>query len=175
MNYVQFHICIMLQTGWPGSSLTHLLLRRLSLGLAWLRLGLGLGLNLGLSLDLSLGLRCSFGLSLSLRCRLSLALRSALAQDPRRDDLVQNAVLAHTRVDVMAVEMGRSEFRTKSTVGIMLNDCVIDTLVVGGPAFNSRQIRPGATILKIDGKPVSPENITTHLIGVDIPGSEVAC
>ena len=88
---------------------------------------------------------------------------------------LQNAVLAHTRVNVMAVEMGRSEFRTKSTVGIMLNDCVIDTLVVGGPAFNSRQIRPGATILKIDGKLVSPENITTHLIGVDIPGSEVAC
>ena len=86
---------------------------------------------------------------------------------------LQNAVLAHTRVDVMAVEMGRSEFRTNSTVGIMLNDCVIDTLVVGGPAFNSRQIRPGAMILKIDGKLVSPENITTHLIGVDIPGSEV--
>ena len=69
--------------------------------------------------------------------------------------------------------MGKSDFRTKSTVGIMLNDCVVDNLVVGGPAFNSRQIQPGDSILKIDGKAVSPDNILTHLVGPDIPGSTV--
>jgi hypothetical protein len=45
--------------------------------------------------------------------------------------------------------------------------------LASGPAFNSRQIKAGDTILKIDNKAVSPENILTHLVGVDVPGSSV--
>ena len=63
---------------------------------------------------------------------------------------------AHCARARLQVDIGKSYFRTKSTVGIMLNDCVVDNLVVGGPAFNSRQIQQGDSILKIDGKAVSP-------------------
>jgi C-terminal processing protease CtpA/Prc/predicted nucleic acid-binding Zn-ribbon protein len=104
-------------------------------------------------------------------------------------------------------------FRTKSTVGIMLNDCTVENIVVGGPAFISRAVANGDTILKIDGNTATPgtallvndgalrlnpkpcldrsvecsasappnmcdnivcaDNILQHLVGSDVPGSQV--
>ena len=46
-------------------------------------------------------------------------------------------------------------------------------MVVGGPAFNCRRIHEGDTILSIDGKTVTNDNIMTSLVGLDLPGSAV--
>ena len=64
----------------------------------------------------------------------------------RLGSLLLLAVLCSTRVG----------FRTKSTVGIMLNDCTVENIVVGGPAFISRAVANGDTILKIDNTAVTP-------------------
>ena len=40
-----------------------------------------------------------------------------------------------------------------------------------GPAYNSRALGLGDTIVKVDGQPVSPENFQKLLVGTDKPGS----
>ena len=67
-----------------------------------------------------------------------------------------------------------SGFRTKSTVGMMLNGCVIDSLVVGGPGYNCGQLDRGDVILKVDGDTVTKDDILDALIGADVPGSEMS-
>ena len=98
------------------------------------------------------------------------ARHSALVEECKR---LQNNALQATQVDVMHVDMGKSEFRNRSTVGLQLDGCVVDNLVVGGPAFNCRQIHEGDTILKIDGKSVTDDTIMSCLVGPDLPGSAV--
>ena len=58
-------------------------------------------------------------------------------------------------------------------MGIIMNGTTIDLTVVGGPAYNSKQLEPGDIILNVDGKKATEENIKELLIGKDIPGSEV--
>ena len=55
----------------------------------------------------------------------------------------------------------------------MLLGTMIDNLVVGGPAYNSRQLHHGDIILKVDGIPVTQANIHEVLVGHDMPGSPV--
>lgn len=66
-----------------------------------------------------------------------------------------------------------TDFRTRSTVGIMLNGCQIDNMVVGGPAWNSHQLEHGDEILKVDGRTVDADDILDGLVGNDLPGSTV--
>lgn len=66
-----------------------------------------------------------------------------------------------------------SAFRTRSTVGMMLADRVIDNMVVGGPAFNSQVLAKGDTIVKVDGFEVDADNHLEMIIGSDVPGSVV--
>ena len=56
-------------------------------------------------------------------------------------------------------------------IGIMLLGTMIDNLVVGGPAYNSRQLHHGDIILKVDGIPVNQNNIHEIMVGNDSPGS----
>ncbi len=100
----------------------------------------------------------------------SLARHSALVEECKR---LQTNALQATQADVMHVDMGKSEFRNRSTVGLQLDGCVVDNMVVGGPAFNCRRIHEGDTILSIDGKTVTNDNIMTSLVGLDLPGSAV--
>ena len=65
-------------------------------------------------------------------------------------------------------------FRTRSTVGMMLNGCVVEFLVVGGPAYNSGQLDRGDTVLKVNDTPVTTETILQALVGEDTPGSELS-
>jgi C-terminal processing protease CtpA/Prc len=55
----------------------------------------------------------------------------------------------------------------------MLLGTMIDNLVVGGPAYNSRQLHHGDVILKVDGVPVTQTNIHEVMVGSDIPGSPI--
>jgi hypothetical protein len=53
----------------------------------------------------------------------------------------------------------------------MLHGTKIENTLIGGPAFGL--LKKGDILIKIDGQPVSEENILTALRGSDIPGSKV--
>lgn len=53
----------------------------------------------------------------------------------------------------------------------MLHGTKIENTLIGGPAFGL--LKKGDMLIKIDGQPVSEENILTALRGSDIPGSKV--
>jgi C-terminal processing protease CtpA/Prc len=55
----------------------------------------------------------------------------------------------------------------------MMNGTTVDNMVIGGPAYNSRQISTGDVILKVNGSSATKENILDLLVGNDIPGSPV--
>jgi S1-C subfamily serine protease len=55
----------------------------------------------------------------------------------------------------------------------MLLGTTIDNLVVGGPAYNSRQLFRGDVISKVDGVPVTQSNVHEAIVGNDVPGSQV--
>ncbi len=55
----------------------------------------------------------------------------------------------------------------------MLSGTTIDNIVVGGPAFNSKQLARGDVILQVNGIPATPANIYDLLVGDDRPGSTV--
>jgi hypothetical protein len=57
---------------------------------------------------------------------------------------------------------------------MILNGCVLDSLVVGGPGFNSGQLDRGDVVLKVDNVDVNRDNILDALVGDDTPGSEIA-
>ena len=55
----------------------------------------------------------------------------------------------------------------------MMNGTMIENMVVGGPAYNSKQLEHGDVILEVDGQEAKNENIFEVLIGCDVPGSAV--
>ena len=54
-----------------------------------------------------------------------------------------------------------------------MNGTTIELTVVGGPAYNSKELEPGDTILKVDGQTATEANVKELLIGDDKPGSAV--
>lgn len=70
-------------------------------------------------------------------------------------------------------EQSAAGFKTKTTVGVMLASGVIDNMVVGGPAYNSRQLDKGDLVVEIDGKQVANENLSQLLVGSDVAGTPV--
>jgi len=72
-----------------------------------------------------------------------------------------------------ATQSPASGFRTRSTVGMMINGCVLDSLVVGGPGYNCGQLDRGDIVLKVDNAVVASTTILAALIGDDLPGSDV--
>jgi len=60
----------------------------------------------------------------------------------------------------------------KSTVGIMFTSHgEVENLMVGGPAYLSRKVLRGDFIIEVDGKPVYSWNLSSAIIGDDLPGS----
>ncbi len=55
----------------------------------------------------------------------------------------------------------------------MLLGTMVDNLVVGGPAYNSRQLHHGDVIVKVDGISITASNIHEVMVGDDIPGAPV--
>ena len=87
---------------------------------------------------------------------------------------VKEQIHETVHADIFSVpHNSRTLFRNKSTVGIMLHDCTVDGLVIGGPAFLSKAIEKGDVIVKIDNKETSAETILSDLVGSDLPGSTV--
>jgi hypothetical protein len=64
---------------------------------------------------------------------------------------------------------------TRTSVGISYEEKtgVVTQVLVGGPAFNSRKVAKGDTIVGIDGHSVDGKSIFDRLIGSDKPGSVV--
>ncbi len=54
---------------------------------------------------------------------------------------------------------------------MLLNGTTIVDTIIGGPGYNSRQLTSGDVIMKIDGIPVTSANITSAMIGGDVPGA----
>jgi hypothetical protein len=57
--------------------------------------------------------------------------------------------------------------------GMILDGTVIDSMVVGGPAFNTGQLDRGDEILSINRETASEANLHVLLVGSDAPGSSV--
>ena len=55
----------------------------------------------------------------------------------------------------------------------MIKGVVIDNLLTGGPAANSKKMEKGDTILRVDGKSCTSDNVLHLLRGEDVPGSLV--
>ena len=55
----------------------------------------------------------------------------------------------------------------------MLNGTVVQSILIGGPAFNSSQLDTGDVVIGVDGCKVSEDNIASHLTGNDTAGSTV--
>lgn len=58
-------------------------------------------------------------------------------------------------------------------VGVMFASGVIDSMVVGGPAYNSRHLDKGDVVVEIDGNAVTSDNLSQLLVGCDVAGSAV--
>lgn len=58
-------------------------------------------------------------------------------------------------------------------VGLLLQGCTVDQLVVGGPAYNSGELDKGDEIVRVDGVAVDTDTLLKTLIGADAPGSTV--
>jgi C-terminal processing protease CtpA/Prc len=56
---------------------------------------------------------------------------------------------------------------------MILDGTVIDSMVVGGPAYNTGQLDRGDIILRINHEPVAEDNLHALLVGTDSPGSTV--
>ena len=66
-----------------------------------------------------------------------------------------------------------SKFSSRATVGVMFHGNIIESMVVGGPAFNCQELDRGDELLRVDGQPVTDQNRHMLLIGSDLPGSQV--
>jgi len=68
-----------------------------------------------------------------------------------------------------------STYTKQTTVGLTYDDKlgVIQSVVIGGPAWTSKQVFGGDTIISVDGVRVDPAAILDKLTGTDLPGSLV--
>ena len=90
-------------------------------------------------------------------------------------------LVKHDVLDVQSKSVTSSiEFATRSTVGLVLEDNVIHSLVTGGPAWNSGLLGKGDEIIAVDGQNmVSRFNLTSYehlanaLKGSDVAGTRV--
>jgi hypothetical protein len=71
-------------------------------------------------------------------------------------------------------EQDATGLHNRTTLGILLNCCIIDRLVLGGPAWKSKFFKIGDEIDKVDGIRADRANIHELLIGNDVPGSSVS-
>jgi hypothetical protein len=78
--------------------------------------------------------------------------------------------------DVLKVQKSQPTLEagaSKSTVGLMLEGCKIDNMLIGGPAHNSGELDKGDLIIAVDDVPVTPDTVHQRLLGKDVPGSFV--
>jgi chromosome segregation ATPase len=76
---------------------------------------------------------------------------------------------------VLDTDNTAAPIKNQTTVGIAFDGktCVIENVLVGGPAFNSKKVFKGDKIVSIDSVPVEGKDIIPRLKGSDAPGSVV--
>jgi hypothetical protein len=86
-----------------------------------------------------------------------------------------NDLLKALQTDLLSVPTATfsSKFSSRATVGVMFHGNIIESMVVGGPAFNCQELDRGDELLRVDGQPVTEQNRHRLLIGSDLPGSQV--
>jgi len=62
---------------------------------------------------------------------------------------------------------------SKATVGLMLDGCAIDNLLIGGPGHKCGALKKGDIIVAVDNQPVDSDNVLDSIVGSDTPGSSV--
>ena len=55
----------------------------------------------------------------------------------------------------------------------MISGTTVDNLLVGGPAYSSKQLSQGDVILQVDSVEATPSNIVDLLVGNDSPGTPI--
>jgi len=94
-------------------------------------------------------------------------------------DVIHTEVLAAPHDVANARASGGSPFaaarQTVTTVGLMIQNQIIENILIGGPAMISRQLTRGDEILKVDGRDVAkdPDSLAGRLVGSDVPGTLV--
>jgi len=69
--------------------------------------------------------------------------------------------------------VGNEAQTDKSTVGLMVQGCVVHSTLAGAPAALCGRFQKGDRVAAIDGTPATPNNIIPLLVGSDKPGSIV--
>jgi len=81
------------------------------------------------------------------------------------------------KTDVLTVETVQitktNDLAHVSTIGVICSGVVVENTLLGGPAWDSGLIITGDKILAVDGAPATGQNVTTLLVGEDVPGSIV--
>ena len=58
-------------------------------------------------------------------------------------------------------------------VGLMMRGLVIESTIMGGPAYASQRLGPGDVVLRVDDQIATEVNVALLLVGNDKPGSKV--
>ena len=85
-------------------------------------------------------------------------------------------ILAIVDADVLGVKQEhfvRPAHETRSKVGLMLKNCVVDNVLAGSPASMSKKFLRGDTVVEIDGVLATKDNVIELLVGDDVPGTIV--
>ena len=85
----------------------------------------------------------------------------------------QVADMHHSPFHQVSEARSTQTFSSRTTVGLTLKGSTIVGLVVGGPAFLCGKLNIGDVIVKVDGTPVTTDNLHELLLGTDCPGSSV--
>jgi hypothetical protein len=84
-------------------------------------------------------------------------------------------LLPYAYAHVRGAEVFSSAFATKATLGVILSDRKIDSMVIGGPAFLSGKLAKGDEVMQVDGIECPTfEMLHAYLTGSDTPGSIVS-
>ena len=103
--------------------------------------------------------------------------RASWLPPPGLEDSISacDELLAELQSDMLSVPTATfsSKFSTRATLGVMFHGNIIESMVVGGPAFNCQKLDRGDELLCVDGTDVDDSNRNRLLIGKDVPGSSV--
>jgi len=80
--------------------------------------------------------------------------------------------------DVLSIATGeindpRMSSTNRSTIGVMLSGCKVESCLIGAPAWNSEQMSTGDVIEEVDDQAVDDTTVQMALKGSDEPGSMV--
>ena len=85
----------------------------------------------------------------------------------QKNMLAKHLATAQTTVCFSCPPKHRSQLMLLSQVGVVVKGCTIVSILPGSPADLSDVLSKGDKIIKVDGRPVSPEHVERALRGCD--------